>query len=179
MEQHAQKNLEAERNALHAVEHHHGEMLAELRERVAALIQAVEEPASGAGDAARNALATWCEQELVPHALAEEGPLYSGPGHTEQGRLLVEGMLAEHQAIVGLVERLRVTQGVQAAATGAASQELFTVHLDKENRLLMPFIVQSPELSLADAVEGLHELVGHGREHEHGHAHEHEADRHT
>ncbi|PTT58719.1 hemerythrin domain-containing protein [Arthrobacter sp. HMWF013] len=175
MEQHPQKNLDAERRALHAVEHHHGEMLAELRERVAALIRAVEEPASGAGADARNALAMWCEQELVPHALAEEGPLYSGPGNTVQGRLLVEGMLAEHQAIVGLVERLRVAQGVQAAATGTAIQELFAVHLDKENRLLMPFIVQSPELSLADSVEGLHELVGHGREH--GHEHEHEADR--
>ncbi|MNY79175.1 hypothetical protein D3C86_2196970 [compost metagenome] len=67
---------------------------------------------------------------------------------------------------MGLVERLRVAQGVQAAATGAAIHELFAVHLDKENRLLMPFIVQSPELSLADSVEGLHELVGHGREHE-------------
>lgn len=163
MNHHVQKNPEAEQHALAAVEHHHGRMLAELQDHVTALIQAVENLEAATERSARDELLAWCRHELVPHALAEEGPLYSGPKETDQGRLLVEGMLAEHKVIVGLVDRLGTTEGVQAAVTGAAIKEIFALHLEKENRLLMPFIVQSPELSLADAVQGLHELVG--REH--------------
>lgn len=159
MHQVGKKDPGAEQSALVAVEHHHARMLAELRQLEASLVQAVEDR-SGDEHSARNALVTWCERELVPHALAEEGPLYTGPGKTEQGRLLVAGMLAEHQVIVGLVERLRNSEGVRAAVAGGAIEELFAVHLDKENRLLMPFVAESPELSLAAAVEGLHQLVG-------------------
>ena len=77
-------------------------------------------------------------------------------------------MLAEHQVIVGLVEELRTAEGVAAAVAAGAIQRIFALHLDKENRLLMPFIIQSPGLSLAQAVEGLHELVGEGAAHHHG-----------
>src|SRR5688500_9320927 len=93
----------------------------------------------------------WCVTELIPHALAEEGPLYGGPGNTEQGRLLVDGMLAEHRAIVNLVEQLRQSEGVRSAVAAGAIHQIFALHLDKENRLLMPLVVQSPTLSLAEA----------------------------
>jgi hypothetical protein len=165
MHHEGQKDPGDEQAALAAVERHHARMLAELRQLVASLIQAVENH-SGEERSARDALAAWCNHELVPHALAEEGPLYTGPGKTEQGRLLVAGMLAEHQAIVGLVDRLRNSEGVQAAVAGGAIEELFAVHLDKENRLLMPLVAESPELSLADAVRGLHQLVGEAHQHE-------------
>lgn len=110
----------------------------------------------------------WCDTVLVPHALAEEVPLYSGPHGLPEANLLVDGMLAEHQVIVGLVEELRTAEGVAAAVAAGAIQRIFALHLDKENRLLMPFIIQSPGLSLAQAVEGLHELVGEGAAHHHG-----------
>jgi hypothetical protein len=45
---------------------------------------------------------------------------------------------------------------------GSAIQRIFALHLDKDNRLLMPFIVHSPDLSLAASVQGLHELTGKG-----------------
>ena len=158
------KDAAAETQALQAVENHHAEMLRHLNGLVALLLEAVE-----AGDpAAAQAQATlvdWCDAELIPHALAEEGPLYSGPHETPEGKLLVEGMLAEHRVIVDLVEELRTSTGVAAAVAGAAVQRLFAVHLDKENRLLMPFIAESPHLSLAGAVKGLHELVGEGGGH--------------
>jgi hypothetical protein len=66
---------------------------------------------------------------------------------------------------VDLVEELRTSNGLAAAVAGAAIQRLFAMHLDKENRLLMPFIVDSPGLSLAESVQGLHELVGEGGHH--------------
>jgi hypothetical protein len=81
-------------------------------------------------------------------------------------------MLAEHQVIVALVEELRGARGVAAAVAAGAIQRIFALHLDKENRLLMPFVVSSPGLSLAEAVSGLHELVGEENAHrrETGHA---------
>lgn len=93
--------------------------------------------------------------------------MYSGPHGLPEARLLVDGMLAEHQVIVGLVEELRTSEGVAAAVAAGAIQRIFALHLDKENRLLMPFIIHSPGLSLAQAVEGLHELVGEGPAHQH------------
>jgi hypothetical protein len=136
------------------------------------LTGSVEKHDAGAEHDAHEVLLEWCENELVPHALAEEGPLYGRPGKSAEGRLLVEGMLAEHQVIVALVEELRGARGVAAAVAAGAIQRIFALHLDKENRLLMPFVVSSPGLSLAEAVSGLHELVGEENAHrrETGHA---------
>ena len=162
------KDASAEAAALQAVEAHHGAMLRHLNGLVGLLTEAVEAGGSGAAEQAQAALLDWCDKELVPHALAEEGPLYSGPHGMPEGRLLVDGMLAEHQAIVGLVDELRTAGGVAAAVAAGAIQRIFALHLDKENRLLMPLIVDSPGLSLARAVEGLHELVGEEAAHHHG-----------
>ena len=163
------KDLSSERHALQAVEAHHAAMLRHLNGLVGLLTEAVEAADADAGRTAQATLLDWCDKELVPHALAEEGPLYSGPHGTPEARLLVDGMLAEHKVIVGLIEELRTSEGVAAAVAAGAIQRIFALHLDKENRLLMPFVIQSPGLSLAQAVEGLHELVGEGAAHRHGH----------
>ena len=160
----------AEAQALQAVEMHHADMLRQLNVLAGLLTEAVEARDASAEQAAQASLLDWCDGELVPHALAEEGPLYSGPRATPGARLLVEGMLAEHKVIVGLVEELRTSSGVSAAVAAGAIQRIFALHLDKENRLLMPFVVESPDLSLAEAVAGLHELVG-GGDDQHGHHH--------
>ena len=144
-------------------------MLKQLDGLVAVLMEAVEARNAAAEGTAR-ALLNWCDNDLVPHALAEEGPLYGGPRATPEGRLLVEGMLAEHRVIVHLVEELRTSTGLSAAVAAATIQRLFALHLEKENGLLMPFIVDSPDLSLAEAVQGLHQLVG-GTEGHHTEAH--------
>lgn len=162
------KDLSSERQALQAVETHHADMLRHLNGLVGLLTEVVEAGDSAAGQLAQATLLDWCDKELVPHALAEEASLYSGPHGMPEAKLLVDGMLAEHQVIVGLVEELRTADGVPAAAAAGAIQRIFALHLDKENRLLMPFIIQSPALSLAHAVEGLHELVGEGAAHHHG-----------
>jgi hypothetical protein len=165
------KDATAEVRALQAVEAHHADMLRQLNALAGLLTEAVEARDPAAGQETQAALLDWCDRQLVPHALAEEGPLYSGPHAMPEARLLVDGMLAEHQVIVGLVEELRTADGVAAAVAAGAIQRIFALHLDKENRLLMPFVIESPELSLARAVEGLHELVGEGAAHHHGQGH--------
>lgn len=167
------KDPDEEARALAAVEQHHADMLRRLSALVATLSHAVQSGDAVSEHDAHEVLVEWCENDLVPHALAEEGPLYGGPRTMPQGRLLVEGMLAEHQVIVGLLEELRGATGVAAAVAAGSIRNIFALHLDKENRLLMPFIAASPELSLARAVEGLHELVGESRVHQHGDGHGH------
>lgn len=162
------KDAASEAQALQAVEGHHADMLRHLNGLVALLVDAVQAQDGAAEQKAQATLVDWCDGQLIPHALAEEGPLYSGPRDTPEGKLLVEGMLAEHRFIVDLVAELRTATGVGAAVAGAAIQRLFAVHLDKENRLLMPFIIDSPHLSLAGSVEGLHELTGEGDGHHAG-----------
>ena len=159
------KDAASEAHALQAVERHHAHMLKQLNGLVALLMEAVEAGDPGAEGTAQATLLDGCDTELSPHARAEEGPLYSGPRGTPEGRLLVEGMLAEHRVIVDLVEELRTSSGLSAVVAGAAIQRMFAMHLDKENRLLMPLIADSPGLSLAEAVKGLHELTGEGSGH--------------
>lgn len=165
------KDTSADVQALQAVEAHHAAMLRQLNSLVGLLTEAVEARDPAAGQQTQAALLDWCDRELVPHALAEEGPLYGGPHAKPEARLLVDSMLAEHQVIVGLVDELRTADGVSAAVAAGAIQRIFALHLDKENRLLMPFIVQTPDLSLAQAVEGLHELVGEAAGHHPGQDH--------
>ncbi|MBP1136189.1 DNA-binding FadR family transcriptional regulator [Arthrobacter sp. PvP023] len=171
----SKKNPAAEAEAMEAVERHHANMLRRLTALADAVTGSVEKHDASAEHDAHEVLLEWCENELVPHALAEEGPLYSGPRNSAEGRLLVEGMLAEHQVIVALVEELRGARGVAAAVAAGAIQRIFALQLDKENRLLMPFVAASPGLSLAEAVSGLHELVGDGHTHPGGSAHGHHA----
>ncbi len=146
--------------ALEAVEQHHAAMLKRLDALAAALIHAVTAGNAVAEHDAHEVLVEWCETDLVPHALAEEGPLYGGAGRTPEARLLVAALLAEHQVIAGVIEELRSSSGVDAAVAAGTLRGLVAMHLQTENRVLLPFLVEHPDLSLASAVEGLEELVG-------------------
>lgn len=165
------KDADEEARALAAVEGHHAGMLKRLNALTATLTRAVAAGDAVAEHDAHEVLVEWCETELVPHALAEEGPLYGGARKLPEGTLLVDGMLAEHQVIVGLVEELRGSRGVDTAVAAGSIRNIFALHLEKENTLLMPFIIAAPGLSLARAVEGLQELVGETHARQHGTAH--------
>ena len=167
----SEKDPAAEAEALAAVERHHASMLRRLTALADALTSSVEKRDARAEHDAHEVLLEWCENELVPHALAEEGPLYGGPRNSAEGRLLVEGMLAEHRVIVALVEEFRGARGVAAAVAAGAIRRIFALHLDQENRLLMPVVVSSAGMSLAEAVAGLHELVGEEHAHPRGNGH--------
>ncbi len=106
-------------------------------------------------------LLDWCRGELLPHARAEESTLYRTACVTEQGTMLVEAMLEEHRTIVRTVEDLaRVADPVRAVAVAGALEALVAGHLAKENDQLLPLLVRSPYIALAEALDGLEELVG-------------------
>ncbi|KRE61231.1 DUF2249 domain-containing protein [Nostocoides sp. Soil756] len=159
----------ADAEAVDAVTNHHALMSGELALLVADLLNA----SGGDPTAARDRLVAWARESLVPHAMAEEKSLYPAAGGLAEGRLLVEAMLAEHVAIVAMVDEVeKAATPVGAAASGRALQALFAVHLDKENDQLLPLLAASPDHSVADLLAGMHELLG-GHE---GHDHEHPAE---
>ena len=144
-----------------AVEQHHAEMAGALAVRVEALVAAASRNDHQVALEARGALLGWLRTELVPHALAEEASLYL-PAHGQaEGRLLVEGMLAEHKRIVALVDDLdRNEDLVRSAAIAYAVQVLFEAHLAKENELVLPLLLADPKVSVAGLLAGMHELLG-------------------
>lgn len=149
---------EADAAAASAVEQHHAEM-------AGALAVAVERVVSAAGNgevsAAREQLLSWCRTELVPHAVAEEKAMYPAAQAQDAGRLLVDGMLAEHQVITGLVDEIAAaTEPVRAAAAAKALQVMFDSHLAKENELLLPLVASTADVSVAELLAGMHELLG-------------------
>lgn len=140
-----------------AITHHHAALADDLRTLTAAVLDAAR---SGVTDEPRAALAAWFVAELLPHAHAEEVALYSLGSQIEGTRLLVDAMVAEHRAIATLVDELRVSSDpVAVSATAAAAQVLFTVHLGKENDLLLPAL-DAAGVDLGAALDGMHEVLG-------------------
>lgn len=152
---------EADATAAAAVEQHHAQMAGMLAIRVETLVAAASRGDAVSAAAAKSDLVAWCEHELVPHALAEEKAMYPAAHAESEGRLLVDGMLDEHEVITGLVKELATsTDMVRAAAAAMALQVVFENHLAKENQLVLPLLTMSPDVSVAELLGGMHELLG-------------------
>ncbi|MEV1147364.1 hemerythrin domain-containing protein, partial [Micromonospora sp. NPDC049799] len=151
----------ADQQAAQAVVRHHAQLAADLDRHVDGLLDAADQ-----GDAAgalrhRDELLGWLRDELLPHAYAEEGSLYTAAGDRVEAALLIRGMLDEHRAISGLVAELEAAdRPVRLAAAARALAALFAVHLAKENDLIVPVLVDAPDVSLATLLDGMHDLLG-------------------
>lgn len=150
---------EADHRAVEKIRAHHAELAGALAVRVGA----VEAAARQQGDVTepRAELVRWARAELLPHAAAEEVSVYAAAADLTEGRLLVEGLVADHVVITGLVEALAAASDA-VATVGAASalQALFSAHLEKENEQVLPLLAVRPEVSLAELLEGMHEELG-------------------
>ncbi len=151
----------ADAEAVEAVKDHHAQLAGALALQVEALLDAAARSDLPAAGAASNALVSWCHAELVPHALAEEKAMYPKAREDPRARLLVDAMLAEHRELVELVETIgKATSPVRAAANAQALRSLFESHLVKENEQILPLLAESSEISLAEVLAGMHELLG-------------------
>lgn len=159
---------EADARAADAVRAHHAELAGALALRVEALVAAATTGRDV--DEQRARLVEWCETELLPHAGAEEQAMYPVAQGMPEGRLLIDGMLAEHQVITGLVAALRTAvDPVRATGAAQALRTMFESHLAKEDDLVMPLLVAAPDVSVAQLLGGMHELLGgHGADERHG-----------
>ncbi len=144
--------------AAEAMRAHHNEMATTLRRRVAALGAAVQARQSHFD--AQGAVLDYLENELLPHAAAEENALYPA-GDAGTTAMLVRSMRDEHVNLISHVDAFReATDGIQALALASAILALFDSHLHKENDLLIPVLVEHPDVSLATLLDGMHELLG-------------------
>ena len=141
-----------------AIRAHHRELHDELRVRVLGLEEEVR--GSRAYDDTRDAVLTYLDGELLPHAAAEEVALYPA-GDTGASELLVRAMREEHRNLIAQVEGLRTARdGIAAVTKASAILALFESHLAKDNDLLVPALLADPGVSLAALLGGMHELVG-------------------
>lgn len=147
--------------AAQMVVRHHRELATGLDERVEACLHLVEDEYLIRAEQARVDLLAFLRQELIPHARAEEQTLYPAAAARPEGAALVEGMLGEHRAIIELVGELSEAPSlVRAAGAARAVAALFAVHLAKENDLVLPMLVNDPDVSLARLLAGMHDLLG-------------------
>jgi Hemerythrin HHE cation binding domain len=150
--------IQQDMEAAAAIRAHHDELRDTLRVCVGDLRDAVR--AGRAHEVSERAVIGYLEDDLLPHAAAEEAALYPA-GDTGLTALLVRAMREEHKGIVANVGRLRgAADGLEAVATASAILALFEAHLWKENELLIPALVADPNVSLGELLSGLHELVG-------------------
>lgn len=137
---------------IQAMVEHHAHLTADLQQRVGALRAAVanNKPFTEERDSVHNFAVT----ELVPHALAEEDVIYLAGAGVATMKPLVDGMLMEHETIVGLVPQISAADdGTDAVASSVALLTIFEVHVRKENDLLLPALIAAgtdPAKLLAD-----------------------------
>lgn len=142
-----------------AVVNHHDAILNRIDTLTKATTEAVAANSNIA--AARDALVDFCRNELAPHAAAEESTLYVAAAGIPGMGLLIQAMIADHGAMVGLVDELaQSTQPAQIASLSGALRSLVPLHMAKENELVLPSLAADPGVSLAELVDGLHEIVG-------------------
>jgi uncharacterized protein (DUF2249 family)/iron-sulfur cluster repair protein YtfE (RIC family) len=151
----------ADARAVEAVKNHHAQLAGALAVQVETLVDAAAGGDLPAAGAASDALVRWCQAELVPHALAEEQAMYPKAHEDPRARMLVDAMLAEHRDLLGLVDAIGWATGpVRAAAHAQALRSLFDSHLVKENEQILPLLAESSEVSLAEVLADMHELLG-------------------
>lgn len=165
IDEHARRERAADQDAaVRAVIDHHAQLAADLNAHVESLLGLVETDQLLKAATARQELVDFVRAEILPHARAEEQALYPSAAALPQGELLVDGMLAEHQALSALVEEVAPPGGqadslVRAAAAARALAALFASHLAKENGLILPLLVAA-DVSLAELLAGMHDLLG-------------------
>lgn len=135
------------------IQEHHAAMVAELDRLTAALRDA---PAPEQARA-RAEVQTWFETVLVPHADEEEATTYRAAARLVEGRLLIEAMVREHVLIKRLVALFGESETGAAAAYGRAVLEAFTSHQGKENDVILPLLLDAPQVSLAEVMAGAHD----------------------
>ncbi|MGH3234785.1 MAG: DUF2249 domain-containing protein [Streptosporangiaceae bacterium] len=144
--------------AIDAIRAHHAQLAEQLHVHTNAVVTAAR---TGECGRERDALHDWYRTELMPHVVAEEHALYSPVSQLDAARLLISGMLAEHRFLVSLIADLALASDpFQVATTAVAAQAVFTVHLSKENDLLLPALDQAG-LNLPTILDGMHEILGH------------------
>jgi uncharacterized protein (DUF2249 family) len=152
----------AQQTTMEAIRDHHARLARTMADHALTVRRSIDRLASSAEPQA--AMVAFSVGEVLPHAVAEEKTLYAAGAELSRTRLLVGAMTREHtilRDLVGDLEGAR-TPG-EAAGAATALNALFQAHLEKENDVLLPALVDAG-VDLAALLEGMHEILG-GDEH--------------
>jgi iron-sulfur cluster repair protein YtfE (RIC family) len=146
-------------DAMRSILDHHAALASELGRRTQDLLEAVRD--GGDPKEARRALAGFLDDELMPHAAAEERTLYQAGRREPQASLLIVAMAGEHALLAERLAALRDEDDpITLATTAAEIRALFTSHLGKENDLLLPLLIESGA-DLPALLQDTHHLLDH------------------
>jgi hypothetical protein len=143
--------------AIQKIRAHHAALLGGLRERSEGMLRAAA--GGGAADGPRADMLGYLREEILPHAEAEEATIYRRGHNLPELALLLDGMIAEHAGLRKLTGDFEAAPSARAAAIGLAITELFALHADKENDLLLPRLAQEPGVSVHDLLGDMHDLL--------------------
>ncbi|MEZ7005156.1 hemerythrin domain-containing protein [Streptomyces sp. AD55] len=134
--------------ALRAAEAHHARLVGELTARVTLLLTgAGRDPA--AGRRIHRGLLAFCDRAVLPHLSASAAVLYPAARALPEARPLIDGLIAEHACLSGLVGALRSASPAGAIADARALQVLLAEHLAKETGLVLPLLALAPGIRLS------------------------------
>jgi len=144
--------------AVEKIRAHHAALLRGLRDRSEALLDAA---ATGVPVyASQTDLLLYLREEIVPHAAAEEETIYRRGLALRDLVALLHAMMAEHERLRSLTADLEAAAApVRAASIGLAITELFALHADKENDLLLPRLASEPDVRMHELLGDMHERL--------------------
>jgi hypothetical protein len=150
--------METEVEAFKSMLAHHRELEEGVAARAAAVTQAQKRGTSCRAPVGR--LVAFLDDEVLPHARAEEQTIYRVAAARLEGDRLVREMLAEHRALVARAERLARVSDARGAAL--AAQEIatsFAAHVARENDALLPPLLEDTGVDLACVLRELRLLT--------------------
>ena len=102
----------------------------------------------------------YVNEEVLPHAAAEEKTIYPAVvAHTQLGNLIGD-MITEHAALSMSAARLTtLTDAAEAAKQAQEIADLFTSHAEKENDVLLPALIDDDTVDLAELLGRMHGMV--------------------
>ena len=138
--------------------------LAELTGAITALessfISGAETAVAGGGiedvSRARLDFVEFATTDILMRSRAEEATLYRAAITSPATRHLVEGLVAEHRTLEGLIQEVRESSSpVRAAAAARAFVALVTVHHEKDSEILAPALAAANDVEFSEELRNL------------------------
>lgn len=130
---------------------HHAALARELSTRVDDVVTQATDPGL-----ARRALVDFLNDELLPHAAAEEQTLYPAAARDPAMAQLVRAMIDEHRSLMDRVTRL--DDATDPTVLAVEIRALFEVHVHKENNYVLPALSRA-DIDLAALLHDTHHLL--------------------
>lgn len=148
-----------ETEAYQAMLAHHDQLLQGLESRIDSLQKQV-----GDNDIQTEQMVAevvkYLNSEIVPHAIAEEHSIYRAARDKLGLDDLVTEMTGEHATLLSQVENLEsATSKEDASKNSEKLLRLFALHVDKENSLILPALLEERSTDLAQLLGLMHDLL--------------------